>query len=61
VGFELKNQDQTFSLKSSSNKLKSVLELPVTPHGIVAEETLNSFHEGDAMSGKLVGLEVNRR
>ena len=58
MGFELKDQIQSFSLESSSDKLKSILELLVTSHGIVTEETLNRLHEGNAMGGKLVGLEV---
>ena len=58
MGFELKDQLQFFSLERTSDELKSILELLVSSHGIVTEETLNRLHEGNTMSRKFVGLEV---
>jgi hypothetical protein len=58
VRFKLKDQLQSFSLQRPPNELKSILELLVSSHGIVTEETLNRLHEGNAMIRKFVGLEV---
>jgi hypothetical protein len=58
VGFKLKDQLQLPSLQRTPYELKSILELLISSHGIVTEETLNRLHEGNTMSRQFVGLEV---
>jgi len=58
VRFKLKDQLQSFSPRCPPDELKSILELLVSSHGILTEETLNRLHEGNTMSRKFVGLEV---